>query len=417
MTHVEQMAAKSPQGSGAFHYGWIVVFAAFVAYGMVYGTILYSFTVFVNPVGAAFGASTAQVQLGFFLTNVGTGILGIYAGRLLSRYSPRNCIVAGLVILAASFCALSVTTALWQFIALYGLCVAFGAALAAPMGAAAIVSNWFHTYRGRALTFATLGTSFGQLVIPKVAAIITEAYGWQMAYRAFAVILLVIAVPIILLLVKDHPKDKGMSAYGEDQQVSPSSTAAAALPRLTTAQVLKRGDFWSISLSYIFCVIVYLALVASIVPYGRTFGVSALEASNLVVAMGAGAVVGKISFAIVTDRLGLRNTFWIAIMLNAVALILLLTVPDYNILFVAGVLAGGSAGGMLPVWPGLVTFRFGRQSMSQVMGLMGPIVVSLQGIGAPLAAQLHYRPAFEIFLLFLVAAAFLSRNLNKPAPA
>jgi MFS family permease len=415
VTPAEQAStiSKADDASPGIFYGWFVVAAAFVAFGMVYGTITYSFTVFVNPVARTFGATPAQVQLAFALTNVGTGILGIYAGRLLGRYSKRNCIMAGLAILAAAFYLLSLTTVLWQFIALYAVIVAFGASLAAPMGASAVVANWFAQSRGRALTCATMGTSFGQLVIPKVAAIIMERHGWQVAYQTFSVILVVIAIPIVFLIVTDHPENKGLKPYGAGDGAP--TAGGATPPLLSTGQVLKRRDFWSISVSYILCVFVYLALVASMVPYARTFGVSALQASNLVVAMGVGAIVGKICFATWTDRMGLRNTFWIAVGLNAVALVLLLAVPDYNILFAASVCVGGAAGGILPVWPGLVAFRFGRHSLAQVMGLMGPMVVSLQGFGAPLAAQLHYRPAFALFLVLLLVSVLVSRNLNRPA--
>jgi MFS family permease len=323
--------------------------------------------------------------------------------------------MAGLAILAAAFYMLSLTTVLWQFIALYAVIVAFGASLAAPMGASAVVTNWFAQSRGRALTCATMGTSFGQLVIPKVAAIIMEGHGWQVAYQSFSVILVVIAIPIVFLIVTDRPEDKGLKPYGAGESSAAAEGPGTIQPLLSTGQVLKLGDFWSISFSYILCVFVYLALVASMVPYARTFGVSALQASNLVVAMGVGAIFGKICFATWTDRMGLRNTFWIAVGLNALALVLLLAVPDYNILFVASVCVGGAAGGILPVWPGLVAFRFGRHSLPQVMGLMGPMVVSLQGFGAPLAAQLHYRLAFELFLVLLLVSAFVSRNLNRPA--
>ena len=417
MTHTQQVSTG--QGAGAFFYGWLVVAAAFIAFGVVYGTILYSFTVFVNPVATAFGVSPAKVQLAFAATNVGTGVLGIYAGRLLGRYSKRYCIVVGLAILALSFLALSMSTALWEFIALYAVVVAFGAALAAPMGASAVVANWFIESRGRALTVAMMGTSFGQLVIPKVAAIIMTHHGWQAAYRAFAGMLVFIAIPVVLFVISDHPEDKGMHPYGHEKHAEPidAVTGAAARPRLlSTAEVLKRGDFWSISISYILCVVVYLALTASMVPYARlVFAVSALKASNLVVTMGIGAIVGKICFAAWTDRIGLRNTFWVAVALNAIALIALLTVPSYGVLYLASLCVGGAAGGILPVWPGFVAFRFGRHSLAQVMGLMGPIVVSLQGFGAPFAASLHYRLPFEIFLAGLVVSVFVSRNLNKPA--
>jgi len=103
--------------------------------------------------------------------------------------------------------------------------------------------------------------------------------------------------------------------------------------------------------------------------------------------------------------------------MNAAALVSLLAVPSYNILYLASFCVGAAAGGILPVWPGFVAFRFGRKSLPQVMGLMGPIVVSLQGFGAPFAAQFHYRLPFEIFLGFLLVSVVVSRNLNRPLPA
>jgi MFS family permease len=408
---------SEPAQRTGFFYGWFIVGAAFLTFAVIYGTILYSFTVFVNPVAKSLGATPAQAQLAFALTNVGTGILGIFAGRLLGRYSKRNCIMAGLAIVALGFYLLSLTTALWQFIALYGLVVAFGAALAAPMGASAVVINWFLESRGRALTIAMLGTSFGQLVIPKIAAIIIANHGWPMAYQAFSVILIVVAMPVAFFVMRDHPEDKGMHAYGAVREIAATEFNPNA-ELLSTGQVLGRGDFWSIGISYILCVVVYLALVASMVPYARlTFGVGALQASNLVVTMGVGAIIGKICFAIWTDRIGLRNTFWVAVAMNAVALVSLLAVPSYGILYLASFCVGAAAGGILPVWPGFVAFRFGRKSLPQVMGLMGPIVVSLQGFGAPFAAQFHYRLPFEIFLGFLLVSVVVSRNLNRPLPA
>jgi MFS family permease len=409
--------ATKPERAG-FYYGWVVVGAAFIVFGLVYGCVLYSFTVFVNPVAKALSATPAQVQLAFALTNVGTGILGIYAGRLLGQYSKRNCIIAGLAIMALAFFLLSITTVLWQFIALYAVLVAFGAALAAPMGASTVVANWFIESRGRALTIAMMGTSFGQLVIPKLAAIIIDGHGWQAAYQIFSAMLVIIGIPVVFFVMSDHPENKGLQAYGATRSMTGLESSSEGSTLLPVGEVLKRRDFWAIGISYILCVAVYLALVASMVPYARlTFGVTALQASNLVVIMGVGAILGKICFSIWTDRMGLRNTFWVAVAMNAVALISLLAVPNYNVLYLASLCVGAAAGGILPVWPGFVALRFGRQSLAQVMGLMGPIVVSLQGFGAPFAAQLHYRLPFEIFLGCLVAAAFVSRNLNRPAPA
>lgn len=404
--------AKSESLASGSRYAWAIVFAAFLCFGIVYGTVTYSFTIFVNPLSKAFGVSPTQIVLGFTLLNVGTGVLGMAAGRVMARFPIRNVMVGGLILLSAGFFALSMVHSIWQFYLAYALIVAFGSIIVAPLGASAIVSNWFATNRGRALTVATLGTSFGQLLIPPFAARIIESGGWEGAYRAFAVLMLIAVVPIALLVV-DRPEKKGMTPYGADQADDQPQVPAEAL--MSNMDIVKRRDFWSIASSYLLTVLVYLALVATIVPYARTFGVTALQASQMTVCMGIFAIIGKIGFATFTDRMGLRNTFWIAIGLNLTALILLSTVPTYNILFVASALIGGSAGGVLPVWPGLIASRFGPRALPQVMGLMSPLVLSLQGFGAPIATGMHYRPAFLIFIGLLVVSAFISRNFAKPS--
>ena len=395
-------------------YGWLIVLAAFFAFGIVYGTVTYSFAVFVNPVAKSFGVSTTSVLFGFTLANIGTGVLGIFAGRLLMRFPIRRMMLAGLLIMAIGYLGLSAATSLWQFYLLYGIVIAFGSIIVAPLGAAAIVTNWFAVSRGRALTMATLGTSFGQLVIPRLAAYVIEDYGWPAAYRVFALVTL-LAMPIILLIVVDRPEDKGLHPYGGAPQPNEAAAPAAAL--LSNSEILRRPDFWTIGVAFVLTVTVYLALMAVMVPYARTYGVTALEASQLTITMGVFAIIGKIMFATWTDRIGLRNTFYVAISLNLVACILLAAVPDYKILFVASALAGASAGGVLPLWPGLIAFRFGRHALPQVMGLMSPMVLILQGFGAPFASAMHFRPAFIVFVVMLIVSAVVARNLNKAAAA
>lgn len=398
------MVSTGRAASGIF-YGWFVVLAAFFAFGIVFGTVTYSFTIFVNPIAEAFGTTPTRVLIAFTLTNIGTGVLGIYAGRLLTRYGIRTAVMLGLAVMAAGFFALSMATALWQVYVLYGLVLAFGAIIVAPLGASALVTNWFTASRGRALTLATLGTSFGQLVLPRIAASIMDGQGWQSAYRAFALALLLV-MPIIWFIVVDRPEDKGLLPYG--------GVAEAAAPpvALTSREILANRSFWTIGFAYALTVTVYLALVGVMVPYAKTFGVTALAASNLIVVMGVFAIIGKIGFATFADRMGLRYTFWIAIGLNLLGCILLAATRDYRLLFVAGAAVGASAGGVLPLWPGMIAHRFGRQALPRVMGLMSPMVLIVQGFGAPLATALNYQPAFYLFIVMLLASATISRRID-----
>jgi hypothetical protein len=95
----------------------------------------------------------------------------------------------------------------------------------------------------------------------------------------------------------------------------------------------------------------------------------------------------------------------------------LVAFPGYAVLFAASALVGGSAGGVLPLWPGMIAFRFGRNALPQVMGLMSPMVLIVQGFGAPFATAMHFRPAYVVFLAMLIGSIILSYRLNRKPEA
>jgi MFS family permease len=409
----------APKSGGLFHYGWVIVVAAFIAYGLVYGTVFYSFSVFANPVATSLGVKPAAVIWAFTLFNIGSGIVGIFGGQLLARFPIKNVMMAGLVILAIGFLGASFAKTVPMFYAAYAVIIAFGAVIVAPMGASAIIANWFQAHRGRALTLATLGTSVGQFVLPPIAANLIADYSYQTTYQIFAALILVIGIPAMFLLVVDRPEHKGVEPVGGLPQTN-GAPSAAPVP-LSTGQVLGNPDFWIIAVAYGLTVVVYLAITAAIVPYGKaTFGPEVFNVgavTKLTLMMGAAAIVGKLVFAAITDRIGLRFTFWIAVALNFVSVALLVFAPTYDHMFFAAACTGASAGGVLPVWPGLIAQRFGRQRVAQVMGLMAPLVLSIQGLGAPIAAQLGYTSVFPVFIGFLILSVVLSWTLNKPGKA
>jgi MFS family permease len=395
--------------------GSLMVFLSFLAFGVVYGTGLYSFTIFAPELAKAFNTDRPSVQLAFLLLNVGTGILGIFGGRLLASISTRLAMIIGLVILSAGFVGLSFASSLVMVYVLYAVVVAGGSIIVAPLGASAIVTNWFATARGAALTMATLGTSFGQFVIPLIASMVIKQHSWQTAYMVFGGIAIVAILPMLFII--DRPEKKGLIPFGADKMAhTPATDWKPELP--TNGQILGRSDFWIIAGSYILTVICYLAIVSTIAPYALSVQVAPDVVPKLVMTMGLSAIVFKLIFAAITDKIGLRNTFWMAVALNLAANIILITNPtNLNLLFVAAACVGGSAGGILPVWPGLVAFRFGRHALPKVMGLMSPLVVSLQGAGGYFATAVGFDTAFKVFAGMLVLSAILSVGLSRPAKA
>jgi hypothetical protein len=282
-----------------------------------------------------------------------------------------------------------VASSITVFLAVYAVMIAFGSAVAGNLGSSALVTNWFVANRGRALTIAILGTSAGQMIIPKVIAGVIASDGLAAAYRLFALLILVVAAVVAFIAV-DRPEKKGLEAWGAEEAAHVVTSAPTLVP---VRQILGRLDFWLVGASYLLTVVVYLGLGATMIPYAiSAFGVSGPEAANLALIMGLAGIVGKMFFAVVA----------------------LYTTQDYNMLYLASACVGASSGGVLPVWPGLVAQRFGRPSLPQVMGLMSPVVVGLQGFGAPFIVGMHFKPAYPVLAVLLVLSAILSSTLSRP---
>src|SRR5215471_8466603 len=68
---------------------------------------VYTFTVFVKPLGAQFGWSRESVSLGFAIAAMTVGLSSPLIGRLIDRYGPRLIILPSMTVFACGVASLS----------------------------------------------------------------------------------------------------------------------------------------------------------------------------------------------------------------------------------------------------------------------------------------------------------------------
>ena len=98
----------------------------------------------------------------------------------------------------------SFATQLWQVYLLYGVLTSFGLAAASPVLATTIIGRWFTDQRALALSLATSGSAFGQLLVVPVATWIVIQTDWETAFRTMAIALLAIALPLTALVLRNR---------------------------------------------------------------------------------------------------------------------------------------------------------------------------------------------------------------------
>ena len=389
-------------------YGWIIVANGFFLEMVVMGTALYAYGVFLLPLSREFDTGIFGAMLGLTAMNASIALLSPVAGYLISRGSIKHCMLIGLSLLGTGFYLASLAQELWQIIAVYALFIGFGYALVAPIGASAVITNWFSSLRGRALSIAAMGTSFGGLTIVPVAAYVITISDWRTAYQVFSLSFFLISIPLVLILLVDTPEEKGLQPYRNENE---KDDLAETAEMITTRDILRNRDFWLIALAISGGFSVFAAFTANLVPYAITLGFSEHDSAVFLSGLTACAIIGKVGFAAITDRIGVLATYSTAIGLNILAMILLTLIPTYYTLFVATVCVGLSSGGLLPSWPNFIGQRFGRRALAKIMGMSAPIVNGGMMLSPPLAGWIFdtygdYRPAFIVFFIVLLVSGY-----------
>jgi len=144
--------ASSPSEFDLGYYGWRVVLAACLGVMGGFGSLfVYTFTVFVKPLGAEFGWNRESISLGFGIAAVTVGLSSPLIGRLIDRFGPRRVILPCMTVFGCGVASLALLrSGLWQF---YATCFVIGVVGngAAHLAYARPISTWFQQRLGMAL--------------------------------------------------------------------------------------------------------------------------------------------------------------------------------------------------------------------------------------------------------------------------
>lgn len=170
-----------------------------------------------------FALGEAQFGLLYSLATVLGALALPYTGALIDRTSlPRyTTLVVGGLSLAAILVALS-PHYLVLACGILGLRM-LGQGLLSHVSQT-VMAREFQENRGKALGFASLGYPIGEAVLPALFATLVYLVSWRAAWLAIAAILLLVVLPGLLLLLKQH----GGRADSASREVTPSATKADA---------------------------------------------------------------------------------------------------------------------------------------------------------------------------------------------
>ena len=83
-----------------------------------------------------------------------------------------------------------------------------------------MVTNWFVEKRGIAMSVTMAGIGLGGTIFSPIVTNLLQNYGWRHTYLIMAGIILVVALPVALFVLKKSPEQMGLKAYGAEKQAA-----------------------------------------------------------------------------------------------------------------------------------------------------------------------------------------------------
>ncbi len=335
---------------------WAIVLACGIGIGAgVTGIPFYTLGLFVQPLGAEFDWSRAQVQ-GMFTVFSVTGLLVVpLVGWLTDNLGVRRLVLISLAGTSAGYVVLATLT---QSITTFYI----GAALMAVLGAGTTpitwtkaISGWFDRQRGLALGLALAGTGAAALTTPSYVAMLMERFDWRGAYLGLALIPL-LALPLVFLLLKDPPGTR--PAADENQPL---------LPGVTLAEALKDWRLWVIAASFSLLSAAIGGSIPNLVPLLMDASIERSQAASIVGLIGIAVIAGRVVVGYCIDR------FWapgVAAVVQALPVLsaLILIQPELSVplVSVAVVLIGFAAGAEFDLIAYLIGRYFGLRHYAKI---------------------------------------------------
>jgi MFS family permease len=394
--------------------GWRVVAAAAVAQGLAVGFTMGTFGIFLEPMEVAFGASRASVSWGLAGMNLVMNLAMPLVGGAMDRGSIRRIMMVGVVLNSVAFAWVAIATELWEMLAAYALLASLGTAMFGPLASSTLVANWFDLQRGRALGIVNTGGPIGVALAAPLTSWSVIELGFRATLMGYALITLVVALPVVWFVIVSRPLDVQQSPDGSPLPDTPAPASAPDAEPATSAGALARSrSFWGIAIPCGFPIAASIVLTAHLVAFTTGLGADAQSASLLLSVQAAAAIGGTLLFGWLADRVALRPLLWGSIGVQAGILCVFMLEPSFATLIPMVAIMGTCMGGMLPICGAMIGLHFGASAFGQVLGLIFVVSLPLAVSGPPAAGAIYdatgsYQLAFAALVaLFALASATL----------
>lgn len=396
-------ARKAAVDEASIRYeGWPVVAVCFLVATFAWGAGFYGQGIYLAELHRLHGWPTSQISTATTCYYLFSAVLVVFVSEAVRKLGPRRMMIAGILSMAAGTALVGQVTTPVQLYGAYALIAAgwAGTSLAAINNTLGL---WFDRRRGMAISLALNGASCGGVIgVPLLVAAI-GAFGFSATLIGTAGVMIALAVPALLIFVGDPPRSVRLPGAAD-----PAAAASAAEIRATAFRSL---PFWTITVPFALVLVAQVGFIVHQIAFLDPM-IGRARASTAVALMTAMAVVGRLTFGAVVDRLDQRKASSASFASQAAALLVMINTQNEYALFAASALFGFSVGNVITLPTLIVQRDFSTASFGVLVSLVTAICQFTYAFGPGLVGLLRdafgsYTGPFAMLVALQLAAAAL----------
>ena len=379
--------------------GWRIVGVCFVMATMSWALGFYGQSVYLAELQRVHGWPASLISTATTFFYLFGALLVAFFSEAMRSFGPRNCLVAGTIVMAGATALLGRISEPWQLYAVYAL-LAVGWAGTSLGAITTTLGLWFDKKRGMAISLSLNGASFGGVAgVPLLVAAIA-GFGFGGATTIAAIAMVVLLVPVILMFVGKPPLRAAPASGGMTETLS---------SRQIRARAVRDPVYRTLTIAYALVLFAQVGFIVHVISFldpiiGRE---RAAVAVSLLTAM---AVVGRVLVSTVIDRLDQRMASAVLFVSQSVALLIVINSRNEALLFFACGLFGFSVGNLITLPALIVQREFAPQSFGVLVSLLTAVTQVTYAFGPGVVGLLRdatgsYTVPFAMCIAIQITAA------------
>jgi predicted MFS family arabinose efflux permease len=409
-------ASSSPRAidESSFRYdGWRIVAVCFLVatFGWAFG--FYGQSVYLAELHRQHGWPASLISAATTFFYLLGALIVVFVSEAIKKFGPRNCLLAGTAAMAVAVVLMGQVRAPWQLY-LADIVLAFGWAGTSLAMISSTLGLWFDRKRGMAISLALNGASFGGIAGVPLLVIAIGQFGFSHAMIVAAALMAILVIPVVLIFVGRPP------LRSENE---PAISGDVPSPAQIRSSALRDTAFLSVTAAFALVLFAQVGFIVHLIAFLDPV-VGRASAAVAVACLTVMAVIGRVLFSTVIDRLNQRLASALSFVSQALALMVIINSRNEALLIAACAVFGFSVGNLVTLPSLIVQREFDARSFGVLISLLTAITQVTYAFGPGVIGALrdlsgaYALPFYGCIALELIAAGLImirGRRMNAPS--